>query len=571
MPRTQSSYIPVGVITRGLGTPRPSSGVNRASRGLILGDAFHQALGLPDPAPTLSTVRFDRNGTQRLLSDDITALHFAYVGQELFANPDREYTGYAADGFWYTEGVRDPTHVPFRASWAAEGGGDPTPVRSALDRFPERLIVCATLLEVALFDADSADLWMRFVVGSTTPSGEGRLVGGPGTIIRDVVFTNGYLVIATNTGLRVADFRRDRGCRLDDSQSVSSGAVGLAHRNSDTFLDETSSSATNLLLQNSNCLSMDAGAFSSSVLQTQPTVKSVRTIAACGHPDGITAVRLDEPGGALPSTVRHPARISIATPWEVEDDADIDDTTLYFVDGNFGGTNFQARGVQPGDRVETDTIGVRRVTRVENIQAGRRLSVLPELELTHSGSNYQISRPVPALLISPELHLYFASGPGALAVVRDLEWATTPGRVFSDLNVVGGSYSPLAAIPENINDLARRGDLLLAATSLGVFVATDEDLEERRRAEYRYSTSAVTEVDATYKILEGTDTNCEAVSVDPETGNIQVAVTDVNSVVSEINPNIQQTFRFFNNVNRIRALATFRNPSGPPDDFSEVS
>jgi hypothetical protein len=571
MPRTRSSYIPTGVITRGLGITRPSTGVNRASRGLILDDAFQQVVSLPDPAPTLSTVRFDSNGTQRLLSDDITALHFAYVGQELFANPDREYTGYAADGFWYTDGVRDPTKVPFKASWAVEGEGSPTPVRSDLDRFPERLIVCATLREVALFDADNADLWMRFVIGNVSPPGAGRLVGGPGTLIRDAVFTNGYLVIATNTGLRIADFRQDRGYRLGDAQSAGSGTLGLVNRDSDTFLDETSSSAPGVLLQNSDCLGMDAGAFSTSVLQAQPTTKNVRTVAACGHPDGITAVRLDEPGGSPPSTVRHPAIISIATPWEAEDDSDIDDTTPYFVDDNFGGTNFLGLGVQQGDRLIPDTVSERRVTLVEGIQAGRRLSVSPELNLTDSGSSYQIARAVPALLISPELHLYFASGSGALAVVRDQAWATTPGLVFSDLNVAGNNFSELAAIPETINDLARRGDLLLAATSLGVFVATDEDIDERRRAEFRYSTPAVTDVDATYKILEGTDANCAAISVDPETGNIQVAVTDVNSVVSDINPNIQQTFRFFDNVGRILALATFRNPVGPPDDFSEVS
>lgn len=565
MARRRSSYIPLGVVTRGLGIIQPSSGVNIASRGLIVDFPYGIEPATSVDDALLSTVRFDSNGTQRLLSDDITAVHFSYAGQELFSNPDREYTGYAANGFWYTDGVIDPTHVPFKASWAIEGEGVATLVRGTLDRFPKRLISVATFREVALFDADTLDLWMRFLVAPVSPPGAGPWAGGPSTQIRDVRFSNGFLVIATNEGLRIADFRRDIGFRLGAGQSVSSGSLGLVNRNSDVFLDESSTALPSQLLTNDNCLCMDAGAFSTSSSLPSPTTKGTRTVAAVGHPDGITAVRLDDPGEAYPVTVQHLARLTVGNGWEVEDDGDFDNTSPYVVDDAFDATNWAGLGVQKGDVIDLDTVEARPLTLVENIQPGRRLSVTPELSLGDTGASYEILRPVGAVLISPTLELYFANGAGSLAAVRDQGWATAAGTIFSNLNVAGDNVSELAAQPERINALAKRGDLLLAATSLGVFVATDTDLDGRRRAEFRYSTAAVVDVAATYKILEGTDANCEAISVDPETGNIQVAVTGINSVVSEINPNIEQVFRFFDNVGYVRALAAFRNPWGPPD------
>jgi hypothetical protein len=179
--------------------------------------------------------------------------------------------------------------------------------------------------------------------------------------------------------------------------------------------------------------------------------------------------------------------------------------------------------------------------------------------------SYQILRSVTAVLISPSLELYFANGSGSVGVVRSPDWSTSPNTVFSDFRVASDNFSELTTTPEAINDLAKRGDDLLIATSLGVFVASDTDLNERRRAGFVYSTQAVAEPRATYRILEGSETNCAAVAVDPETGHILVAVTDRQSVVSEINPNIQQVFRFFDNVGQVKSLATYRNPSGPPD------
>ena len=170
------------------------------------------------------------------------------------------------------------------------------------------------------------------------------------------------------------------------------------------------------------------------------------------------------------------------------------------------------------------------------------------------------------MLLSPELHLYFANGVGGVGVVRDQSWITTSNFIFSTLNVASNEFADLAAPVESINDLARRGDQCLIATSEGVFGVSDTELAAQRTAGFLYSTQSVSVAEASYKILFGDDKNCSAISVDPETGNIMVAVTDVDSVVTEINPNTQQAFRYFDNVGRVKALVAYRNPEGPPDE-----
>lgn len=562
-PRTRNSYIPLGVVTRGLGSVDPSGGSGRATRGLIqeYPEGIAPAPEFGVPVPLLSTVAIDGNGIQRLLSDDIVALHFAHAAQQSFSNPDREYTGYAANGFWYTEGLLDPTHVPFKATWASEGEAAASINRGALDRMPARLIVAATPFEVALFDADTLNLWMRFEIGLVAPAAQGKLAGKPSTKITEIRYANGFLVIATNEGLRIADFRNDRGLLLLSTGShLSTG--GLELRNDSTFLDGATSVSSDVQLQNDSCLSMDVGTLSTE-FQSGST-KGNRTIVAVGHPDGITAVQLDNPTFPIAKCVRHAAALVVATGWEVEDDVDLDTTSPYFVDDSFGSTAWENLGVRAGDFLTPTPLGEKRITRVESIVPGRRLSVTPELGLTDTGGSYSIRREVRGVFLSPELHLYFSNGSHSIAVVRDATWITTPG-IWVNLNTAGNSESAFAATVTAVNGMAKRGDTLLVATSLGVFSVTDEELDSRKLAPFRYSTAAVTSVDADFKILEGEDSNCAAVSVDPETGNIMVAVTDSASVVSEINPSIEQAFRYFDNVGRIKALASFRNPTGPPD------
>jgi hypothetical protein len=226
--------------------------------------------------------------------------------------------------------------------------------------------------------------------------------------------------------------------------------------------------------------------------------------------------------------------------------------------------------VQAGDILTPDTASERTILEVQQVVPGNRLVVSPELLLTDSGASYDVTRNIESVYLSPEFDLYFANGTGSIAVNRTKDWFetenfTSPVPLFNDL-IVRGSVAKLAARVDSINDMDKLAGRLYVATSLGIFSVSDSDLNQERGVAFLYSTSAVTEAEAEYKILEGTDKSAVAVAVDPETGNVSVAVTGASSVVTEINPTIQQAFRFYDNVGRVMSLVAYRNPSGPPDE-----
>ena len=579
MPITRSTYLAKNVATKGLSAVDPIGGAARALRGYIgeYPEGVEPDFGVPEVPALLSSLSVDSNGIQRLLSDDVQSMTYWPAGQDVFANPDKEFTGYSADGYWYTSGVLDPTHLPFKASWATEGEGDATQNRGTLDGFPARIIIVATRLEVAVFDADSLDVWMRLELATFAPAGKGKLGGGPGTIVRDVAYVNGFLLMATNEGLRIADFRQDRGMAYGDVTDIWLSASGLVDRNDDDYLDLGSISTTNRILISSDCLSLTANTFGygKAVVGGADEVptRSTMTVAAVGHSGGISAISLDLSFDSLPFVEVHPANVVIATGWEVEDDDGGDGISPYFIDHNFGATNWESKGVSLGDTLTTDIGSVHTIVGINQIVNGRRLTLSPMLSLTDTGSSYTIHRSIWSLLLEQDLSLFVADG-NSIAVNRTQDWfrskvagSLTPlyGPVAGVAIVFRGDVSPLPIYPGQTNDIARRGELTYIATDIGVFSATNDGLSSGVVSRFLYSTEAVTEADADYKILEGTDKRAAAIAVDPETGNISVAVTDVSSVVTEINPNIEQAFRFFGSIGRIESLVSFRNPYGPPD------
>lgn len=584
MARTRNSYIPVGIASRGLAIIAPLAGEGRASRGYV-GD-YPGGVVPPDtsvlaPAALLSTTSLDSSGTPRLINNDIQSLWYWEAGQDVFANPDKEFSGYGATGFWYTNGVLDPTHLPFQASWASEAQ---SLTRGTLGRFPVRILIAATRGEVVIFDADTLDVWMRFEIGTVVPpANQGKFAGQPTTLIRSIAYADGVLLAATNEGLKAADFRRDRGFNLaatpsEYGESDTDPTVGgLAQRNVDSFIDYTALIPFTLYLLTTDCLDVSINTYSYGKDDAAATTRGSMTVAAVGSVEGVTA--LSFVSTTVPYAMRHSSS-RILGGWEVEDDLDPDAFSPYFIDYNFGATNWLSLGVRAGDRLVTDIGTTHTIVKVEQAIPGSRLILTPEMPVTATGAAYTIWRGVSVVHVASDLTLYISDGPNAIAKSSTLNWFKTPGAAspqglwtpatvggsFADCGMVwAADLSETAALSTQANDMARRGDITYLATDIGVAQASDDDLDGGRKATLLYSTTALTDYDAEYKILQGTETNVSAISVDPETGNITVAVTDFESVVTEINPNIEQAFRFYDNVGRVRALVAYRNPKGPPD------
>jgi len=587
MARTRSSYIPVGVASRGAGIIAPDTAESRGSRGYAVdypGSVVPPEDGVVlDPLPLLTSSSLDSNGTPRLLDDDIQALYFWEAAQDVFANPDKEFTGYAADGFWHTDGVPDPTHVPFQASWASESDSTNRGVQGS---FPKRLLVVATRKDVVLLDADSLDVWMRFEIGPTAPTGGRGKAMGNIIEVRDVAYANGVLVAATNQDVRVVEFAWDRAASLGTTGNVwrSDASLvtpqGLVNRNNDNYLAEGPSVASDVAMVGTEFFSVAMQPYSYGKDRSGSSVRGALTVAVVGGNSGLNAITFGASWRTerAPITVRHAAVQLVSQTWAVIDDGDGDGYAPYIGDRV---TNWEAKNIRPGDRFLGDvssTVVDGIVLEVDQISPGNRLRMDREYDTSLSDTAYILARDYRAVLLTPDMTLYVADGPSAIArnASKDWFWADSgdsPQALFlpdpAASLIWRGDVSPTAAPSLVANDIVRRGDVTYLATDIGVHVASDEDLDGGRLATFRYATQAPLDYTAEFRILEGTDTNVSALAVDPETGNISVAVLGVGSVVTEINPGIEQAFRFFDQVGRIRALVAYRNPLGPPD--KEVS
>ena len=191
-------------------------------------------------------------------------MRFYDVSQSRFASPDKTYTGYAASGFFYTLGSPSPELDDFKAAWAVEGEGDATSERGTLDRFPARIFVVTTELEVVILDADSLDVWMRFTpLDGASAGAYGNFLGSSGAELVGAVFHEGVLAVCTGAGIRIADFRADT-CYVigtADLGSWASGTVaaGIVLRGTDEMLEVTSIDVggTERLAQNTEGLCID--------------------------------------------------------------------------------------------------------------------------------------------------------------------------------------------------------------------------------------------------------------------------------------------------------------------------
>lgn len=547
------------IVNRGIMVD-PFGGLGRATRGYGTRGTPASALTI-DPTPLLSTSQVDANGIQRLLSDNVLEVHYVEVYRSVFWHPDREYTGFAADGYWYTDGIVDPTHSPPRATWATEAT-TATIDCGTLDRFPRKILVVLTPLEVCIFDANDLTVWRRFRISRNSPPALGPVLGPPTAELRSVSFRNGFLVVATDIGLRIVDFRRDFAYAYRSGASYRSKLTGLQNRNNLTYMDGLPVLPT---LSTNDCRDVSL----ENISVPSGTDKRSFTLCAVATSLGFSGLVLDRPGISAPQVKNETISRTFAIAWSVLDDGDGDSTSPYFVDL---GSNWKGVEVSPGDVLITDAATTHTIVSVDQIVPGSRLTLDPELPLTASGAGYLVRRGSSVVRVQPDGTLYLSNGVNRITHITNNSWYWGVTPVFLNLST-SQPTSTLSATVEAMNDLfvTPSGDVY-AATSIGIFRATDQILEDGALAPFFYSSADVTEVDAQYKILVGAGRDCPAVAVDPETGNVIVSLNEVEgswvkkSVVTEINPTIQQAFRHFDRVGIVNSFAAYRNPSGPPDE-----
>jgi hypothetical protein len=465
-------------------------------------------------------------GVQILTNSDVVDVRFVDVQSSRFWSPDAAFTGYGASGYFYSSGALDPDggaqSADFQASWAVEGSGEPSTHRSDRDSFPPRLLVVATSEDVTMLDADSLSVWMRFVRGG---SGYGTALGTDSVSVRSADFVEGWLLIATDEGLRAVDFINNRMW----AYLSGAGASGddITDRNVPGSLTEN--------LSADSVVSDDCRIVRGSFRRTSPTVGVA--VAAVGHDRGLTGVQLPLPWNSHPTTVEHDAALLYGD-WET---VGTGATTTRFVAGDDWST------VRYGDRVVTDTDLVSPVDAVD----GDSLTLRDALTTGASGAAYEVVRPVEALTIRPNGDLVFACGHNLVRVTSDW-YDGTPLDLFS----ISEEAGQFAVLPEGLDVQsvslvgaqayfgAERGVTLVDLTSIGSTTPMEYLLEPGQGT-----------------LPEGTLTCAE---VDVEAGSLWVALDGDTPLIAEIALADRAQLQSTELPAAPTALCTYRNPSGPP-------
>lgn len=168
----------------------------------------------------LTTSYIDSNGLQVLWSDNIRDLLVLDLAGTEFLSPGTKYNGYAVDGRYYLAG--NVTSNP-SATWATQFPDDH---RGPSNRFPTLAFVVLTDRELSIIDGNNFTLFYRAIVTDPLPgtpidgtflewvadedhSGFYSALGVYGMSFNEVAWADGRLVVATNNGIRVFDFKED--------------------------------------------------------------------------------------------------------------------------------------------------------------------------------------------------------------------------------------------------------------------------------------------------------------------------------------------------------------------------
>lgn len=543
------------IATRGITARDPGGGVERASSGY----AIALPTELPSEGNPISPDAVDANGAPRLLDGVLLSIQFVDVSRSRFAHPDREFTGYSAAGIWHTDGRADPTHEPFEATWGSEAAG---PHRGTSAHFPKRMFVITTRIEVVFLDADTLDVFLRFVKGNTAPVGNGAFLGGSGDRLYQARFEEGFLLVATSSGLRIADFRADT-AYLYRVANQTEAAAGLVQRNGATYFDGADISHAHRALLSDELFTVSVG----SLAAPEGTEKNTWILGAAAGAGALHGLILHKPGLTYPEVKGTSLEIEVSQAWETLEEPLGGSISQTFSDA---GSNWNALRIYPGDRLLLDSGDSVIVLEVAQVVPGSVLKTQP-LPAGASGSAYRIRRSVQTLQIGPDGSLVAGCGGNLVLQIPAPAWADRTEPALASGLAFDWPGALLAAPALVITDLAPApAGGWYVGTDIGVFFAPrfglGTGLLPYETAEYRYASVEVTGVDVQHRILSGTGTRVDAVVVDPENGNCIVSLTSPSdmSVITQIDPTNHRAVAAYSGQGRVRCLSAFRNPAGPP-------
>ena len=204
------------------------------------------------PYPLITSYT-DSTGRQLILSNEIRDLLVLDIAGDEFFSPGAMYNGYAVDGRYYLAG--NVTSNP-SATWATQ---TPDAHRGPSNIFPGLAFVVLTDREVSIIDGNNFTLFLRFTVSEPIPgvpidgiflewvadedhSSFYSALGVYGMSFNEVAWADGRLVVATNNGIRVFDFKEDTAYVFHDGGFNGAALLsqkGLEYRNKPEYFSAT--------------------------------------------------------------------------------------------------------------------------------------------------------------------------------------------------------------------------------------------------------------------------------------------------------------------------------------------
>jgi hypothetical protein len=487
------------------------------------------------PDLDISYGKYDSRGVPHLLSGNVVATTTVDIRESVFKRPNQDYLGYAADGYFYAFGRPYPELEWFEASWVTE---EASPTRGTRRAFPDVAHVVVTTIEVAIFDAATGDLWMRFL--SRQGDFLGSAIGGPAEFqVTAVTFIDGWLILGTgNLGLTLIDFSSDGAYwAFEDEFARLDGKLSL--RNSPEFRSSGRTiTGTHRRLFLNACTGLCSGH------TFLPEQGKYTPFVVARHPGGVTLIYLRYAGSTDPRMYRWPfagkvgdlLAESASQPGDpVRSDPPVD---------------YVAAGVQPGMYMISPGV------------TDKITSVSPE-EFTLAGTWAKRNRGH-AIYVGWDLssayisttHLYLTFGTSTIA-----RMSLTSAEMEADhgsLTDVGAHIDAMTNPPPGV-DLARLpspvqavrglvalGDVAYAATDAGVVLFRGD------AAEVLYAATG-----GRYLLLPSND--CRAVVIDPDTRRLVVLVRDDADYLVEVDLQSNEVIRTTRVEGPILTLSAFRS------------
>ena len=565
----------------------------------------------------INKTTLDSNGNNRVLSDDVRDIQFVDLTSTTFYSPDSIYTGYAASGQYYVNGVPENASSsghPGTASWASESFA--TNIKGDSNRFPDRILILTTAHgEICILDADSLTLWMRIGQGagsSIIDAGDKSTWTSYQSSFRGVMhFSNGILIFKNATpasaGLYIFNFRDD--VIVYSNDTVTYYKNGISNRmtvdplNASTW--ETSSSV--------HASASTGKLLISFILDLHSASPGSRSLAALGHETGFTGINLrskTNTSGGITTTLPE-FRISRNTISQSHALTFSSDTITLFdrfyltedpsgtpwnwIDGTNGPTLPTSNNgkIRKGDLV---VIGSKRFYVLEpgdgatgNLLFARDSMSSSDVTTLTALSAYTVSRPIPLIRVLDSGDLIFLDGTSSLRKLGDEWWNSSSTVVhFTDYGV---AIPPSGNVYDTnmIKDIAVDGDnVYLAITG----ESGSAGISYPKALHVFHSSIPSTTADLTTNSFSSKfssitlgvnnpgDIEIHCISLDPESGHLFTSITRSGTEhgILEVDPSTDLVVKSglslasgadidssYTSTSPVHCIAGLRNPSGPPE------